>query len=83
MPKNTKVALGIVIAVVIIGLGWWMFNQNLPYNQSNQTAQSEGADTTISPNNNSNADISGDLSKVDTQMTGLDQDSAAVNQSNP
>ena len=84
MSKNNQIAVWVIIILIVIGLGWWMFSsQNgiLGFHNQAQNATSSDEDyldsptaTTISSTSSSNADLNSDFNKVDAQMNGLDQD---------
>lgn len=81
MSKTSKTVLWIVLVVVVLGLIGWVYANQHPMNTADNTANSASAlqATTLS-SGNSNDDLNQDMTKVDAQMQGLNQDSAAVNQ---
>ena len=81
-----KTLLWIVVAVIIVGIGWYLVSQQglptpAPATQtaptSETTAPQGGPSLT---QGSSNAELTTDLSTIDSQVSGAQSDSAAVNQ---
>jgi len=90
--SKSKVVLGVVVAVVVIGgLAWWSMgqqgggspagiSQNNPGAAAPQPAPAP-AQQQVTAQSATNASMNQDLSSMDNQMKGLSSDSASVDQS--
>jgi cytoskeletal protein RodZ len=84
----SKTIIWIVIILVVIGIIWWAFSMHSGSalqstsgtDQTLNNSTSTASSTAISPSQTSNSDLSQDMTKVDTQMQGLNQDSANADQ---
>lgn len=76
MSTTTKTVLGIAVVAVIALIA--VFALRAP--MSNQTASTDDSALTTSPNDTSDAALAKDSAAVDTQLNGLDKDSATVDQ---
>ena len=84
---NTSKGILAVILIVVVGFGIWKLAGTssgtvvYPNGSPNQPTSSMGQTTgTASASDTSNASIAGDMNNMDTQMSGLNSDSANMNQ---
>lgn len=80
--------IGVIVVVVLVLLGWYWYagmgngaqNAGTP-SATNTTNGTTGAQSLPSDSSSSDASLSQDTAAVGTQMSGLDSDSASMNQS--
>ena len=83
MSKSAKIATLVVVIVVIAGIWWYVASDQSPevpaYTQTVSTTTPENAPSSAS--DTSDAAITKDMANIDTQMNGLNSDSASADQS--
>lgn len=75
--QSTVQTVGVIVAVVVIGLGLWYFFTKSP-NTGSQTPAEQAQ--TVPTTGNTTADISTDLNQVPDSSAGLDADASASSQ---
>lgn len=92
MPKNMKVLFGLAVVLIIVAAAWFSMDQGPATSYPNIKSSNQSANSntdnpkvydanTTSPSDSSNAAINTDLNSIDSQMTGLSNDSAKMDQS--
>ena len=82
MSSNTKIVVGIIVAIAVIGGIWYFWNQGST-NTSGTSQAASVASTTSQPtlsSGNSDQNLNSDLAQIDSQMNIANSDSAAVDQ---
>ncbi|MDE2213231.1 MAG: hypothetical protein KGJ34_01735 [Patescibacteria group bacterium] len=90
MSSTGKWVTGIIIVIIIVGLGWWLYASREgmnsgasgePYQNNASTSPSNAGTLPTSQSNTSDAALNQDTAAIDAQMQGVNSDSANVNQS--
>src|SRR5947209_1494293 len=87
MSKGGKITLGIILAILVVGVVmWWAgfmggSNGSYPAPVASTGSQSSATQTNVAGSSGSgNQSISQEMASVDTQLSGLSSDSASIDQ---
>ena len=85
MSKTGKIITWLVVAVVVVGGGIWLWMSGQNNGAYSPSYQAPATTTSQTSNNNqntsaSNADLNSNLAQIDGQMSAMSSDSASINQ---
>jgi type IV secretory pathway TrbL component len=86
MSKKIKIMIGVIMAIVVIGIVWWMIKNSQNTSQSNingtaATANESSTENTIVSTGTSDNDLDQDMNNISAQLNGLSSDTANVDAS--
>ncbi len=86
MSKKIKIIIGVIVAVVVIGIVWWMIKKSQNASQPNvngteATANESSTENTIVSTGTSDNDLDQDMNNISAQLNGLSSDTANVDAS--